>query len=387
MADELKIRDIHRPKPETVLVMQGGGSLGAYECGVYKALAKHDIKFDIIAGTSIGAVNAGIIIGARTDEPAKVLEDFWLTIADISIPSYLPDLTRAATAAMSAAMYGNSHVFMPRWLNSGGMLGSNLPIWLSATPNVYDIEPLKKTLHRFVDFQKLNSKDTPRLIVTSTDIKESEPVSFDSAKTTIDVDHLVASAGYPFYGISWTEKDGKFLWDGALLSNTPLREVIEASPKLDKKVYIVNLFPRQQDELPQNMADSWHRAKDIMHTDRTDHNIRLSKVISRYLTLLREMHDILNNVKLEQKDRERFFKVEREYHKLAEQRGSVIQEIIRIERKEDLHFIFEDADFSLATIKKLINQGEEDAENALAKKEAGSDSIKVLNPNIMKGTP
>ncbi|HJS81408.1 MAG TPA: patatin-like phospholipase family protein, partial [Nitrososphaera sp.] len=97
MADELKIRDIHRPKPETVLVMQGGGSLGAYECGVYKALAKHDIKFDIIAGTSIGAVNAGIIIGARTDEPAKVLEDFWLTIADISIPSYLPDLTRAAT--------------------------------------------------------------------------------------------------------------------------------------------------------------------------------------------------------------------------------------------------------------------------------------------------
>ncbi|HJS81298.1 MAG TPA: DUF3734 domain-containing protein, partial [Nitrososphaera sp.] len=62
------------------------------------------------------------------------------------------------------------------------------------------------------------------------------------------------------------------------------------------------------------------------------------------------------------------------------------QEITRIERKEDLHFIFEDADFSLATIKKLISQGEEDAENALAKKEAGSDSIKVLNPNIMKGT-
>jgi NTE family protein len=134
------------------------------------------------------------------------------------------------------------------------------------------------------------------------------------------------------------------------------------------------------------MADSWHRAKDIMHTDRTDHNTRMSKVISRYLTLLREMHDILNNVKLEQKDLERFFKVEREYHKLAEQRGSVIQEITRIERKEDLHFIFEDADFSLATIKKLISQGEEDAEYALAKKEAGSDSIKVLNPNIMKGT-
>ena len=46
---------------ETVLVLQGGGSLGAYECGVYKTLAKHNIKFDIIAGTSIGALNAAII--------------------------------------------------------------------------------------------------------------------------------------------------------------------------------------------------------------------------------------------------------------------------------------------------------------------------------------
>ena len=128
MGDELEIRDIHRPKPENVLVMQGGGSLGAYECGVYKTLVKHDIKFDIIAGTSIGAVNAGIIVGARTDEPAKVLEDFWLSIADISIPSYLPDLARATTAAMSAAMYGNPHVFIPRWLYPGGILGSNLLI-------------------------------------------------------------------------------------------------------------------------------------------------------------------------------------------------------------------------------------------------------------------
>jgi len=69
------------------------------------------------------------------------------------------------------------------------------------------------------------------------------------------------------------KKDGLFLWDGSLLSNTPLREVIDASPKNHKRVYIVNLFPKTQKELLNNMFDIWHRARDIIHTDKTDHNI------------------------------------------------------------------------------------------------------------------
>jgi NTE family protein len=116
------------------------------------------------------------------------------------------------------------------------------------------------------------------------------------------------------------------------------------------------------------MFDAWHRARDIIHTDKTDHNIRMSEVISRYLSLLKEMHDILNNVQLDENKRERFFRIEREYHKLAEDRGAIIQEITKIERSEDIHFIFEDADFSANTIKKLIRQGEEDAETAIAQR-------------------
>jgi NTE family protein len=67
---------------ETVLIMQGGGCLGAYECGVYKTLHKRDIELDITAGTSIGAVNAAIIAGSKTNNPASDLEHFWLTLAD-----------------------------------------------------------------------------------------------------------------------------------------------------------------------------------------------------------------------------------------------------------------------------------------------------------------
>lgn len=362
---ELRIRHSQKLESEAVLIMQGGGSLGAYECGVFKTLAKHGTKFDIIAGTSIGAVNAGIIVGSKSGHPEKDLEDFWLDVAEKLTPSAMPDNLRAIFSSTYAAFYGNPKVFSPVWLMTrNANVGGYFPYKLQ---HLYDLNALKDTLQRYIDFKKLNSQNPTRLIVTCTDIKKSEPVVFDSWTTAMDADHLVACAGYPFYGIGWTEKEGKYLWDGSLLSNTPLREVIGASPKRDKKVYIVSLFPRNQDELPENLADVWHRARDIMHTDKTEHNVRMSKVISKYLLLLREMHDIISNVKLDPEMHDRFARIEPEYHKLADERGAIIQEITRVERSEDTHFIFEDADFSVATVKKLIRQGEDDAERILAK--------------------
>ncbi len=367
---ELRIRHIQKPQSETVLVMQGGGSLGAYECGVYKSLSKHGIKFDIVAGTSIGAVNASIVAASKSDHPEKDLEEFWLEVAERITASIIPDSLRAIASSSYGALYGNPKVFSPAWFsmlspnnNSNGYSKSGWP------PHLYDIGILKKTLEKYIDFSKLNDRNVPRLIVTCTDIRNSEPVIFDTAKMNIDGDHVAACAGFPFYGIGWTEKGGKFLWDGALLSNTPLREVIECSPKRDKKVYIVNLFPHIQEKLPENLLDIWHRARDIMHTDKTDHNVRMSKVISRYLLLMREMHDIISNAQLDEELHERFRKVEHEYHRIANERGAIIDEITKIERTEDAPFLFEDADFSIATIKKLIRQGEDDTEKVLAQKE------------------
>ena len=365
---ELKIRHTQTIQPETVLIMQGGGSLGAYECGVFKTLAKRGIKFDIVAGTSIGAINAGIVAGSKSGQPEKDLEAFWLDVAETTTPFMVPDFLRAAMSSSYGAFYGNPKVFSPAWFMAPSY--NNTSIYQAYKwPYLYDLAALKNTLQKYVDFTKLNDQNTPRLIVTSTDIKNSEAVIFDSMTTTIDADHLVACAGYPFYGIKWTEKDGKYLWDGALLSNTPLREVIDSSPKRDKKVYIVNLFPRLQEELPENLLDVWHRARDIMHTDKTDNNVRMSKVISRYLLLLREMHDIISNAQLDKVLHERFTKIESEYHKIADARGAIIDEITRIERTEHTHYLFEDADFSLTTIKNLIKQGEDDTEKAHAKRE------------------
>ena len=380
----IHMRDITTSKHERVLVMQGGGALGAYECGVFKTLEKRDIEFDIVAGTSIGAVNAAIIAGSRDKSPARTLEEFWFSLSERMTPSFFADNIRAIFSSMFASFYGNKNAFEPVWRYTDSLFNyySILSSYTRIPPHLYDVKPLEDTLAKFVDFDKINrqSKEgfsvssdeterlSPRLIMTCTDIQRSESVTFDSDHTEIDAGHVIACTGFPFYGLPWTKKDGLYLWDGSLLSNTPLREVIDASPKNHKRVYIVNLFPKIQEELPTNMFDIWHRARDIIHTDRTDHNIHMSRIVSRYLTVMRKMHDLLSIVHMDEGIRQSFLQLEKEYHKLATDRGAIIEDITKFERTEDLPYVFEDADFSLSTIQKLIKQGEVEAEKVLQEK-------------------
>lgn len=405
MIIEKKDHEEKELKSETVLVLQGGGSLGAYECGVYKTLARHDIKFDTIAGTSIGAVNAAIIssmqrIDSNNNNAADTLERFWIALAENIIPPisslFFPNKVRSILSSIYSTVYGNSKAFMPRWFmpptNPNYLLPYN---WTY----LYDSTPLRNTLNQYVDFTKLkrritttnedknnshgqsepvNSNDdrddnnnlTPRLILTSTDIQKGEPVIFDNSSIDIDIEHIIACTGYPFYGIGWTKKDGRYLWDGSLLSNTPVLEVIKASPKAGKKFYIADIFPRRQQELPKNMSEVWHRARDIMYIDKTDNNVQILKTVTEHhLTLLKELYEIVSSSKLDEKSKTRFKKIEPECNRLAHEHSTIMNEVIRIQRKEEEeHFIFEDADFSTAKIKKLISQGEQDTENALAEK-------------------
>lgn len=383
----MRIGHITPANHETVLVMQGGGALGAYECGVYKTLDKHGIEFDIVAGTSIGAVNAAIIAGGRDRSSAKTLEKFWISLSERINPSFFADNVRDIFSSIFASFYGNKNAFEPVWRYTDSLFNyySILSNYTRIPPHLYDVKPLEDTLAKFVDFDIINrlyrngitsncvSSDgarrvSPRLIMTCTDIQRSESVTFDSDRAEIDAGHVIACTGFPFYGLPWTKKDGLYLWDGSLLSNTPLREVIDASPRNHKLVYIISLFPKIQRELPSNMFDIWHRARDIIYTDKTDHNIHMSRIVSRYLTVMRNMHDLLTNVHMNEEMKDTFLEIEKEYRKLATDRGAIIEDITKFERKEDVHYIFEDADFSLSTIQKLIRQGEEDAEHVLQEK-------------------
>ena len=389
----------HSPtlESETVLVLQGGGSLGAYECGVYKGFNKNGIIFDVLAGSSIGAINTSIIASAQNagiDEPSSILEDFWLSLSEnMSFPNQFlqspfpfisSDEMMAVWSSFYSMLYGNPKAFLPRWFNPDSKDYFMPYKWTY----LYDKAPLKKTLKQYIDIDKLkkidrhinnnnnnNNKDNKahsRLIITSTDIQKGEPVIFDSAYSDIDIDKIVACAGYPFYGLRWTEKDGKYLWDGSLLTNTPMLEVLRRSPQINKRFYIVDVFPRQQKELPTNMIEVWHRARDIVFMDKTDKNIEMLKVTEKYLSLIKTIYGILHDdaAKVDWITKNKLKEIELEYHSLNQKHGASITDLVRIGRREgSLHYLFEDADFSTYRIKKLIAEGEKDVDHVLAKQD------------------
>jgi len=82
---------------QIVLVLQGGGALGAYQAGVYHALHEHGVEPDWIVGTSIGAINASLIAGNPYERRLDGLKEFWARMAyrpPFGVPSWsgLPDM-------------------------------------------------------------------------------------------------------------------------------------------------------------------------------------------------------------------------------------------------------------------------------------------------------
>jgi NTE family protein len=379
---------------ENVLIFQGGGSLGAFGCGVFKALANNNIKIDIIAGTSIGGLNASIIAGSREDHPEKALEQYWLELAEGSAnlnspiiewlagyptPTLAPLLplptpttdhsaithisqVKSIISFYSSAIYGNDKIFVPRWRPEFAFTDRQY-----FTPNnwtyLYDHSPLVNTAEKYIDYNKLqpNGKPNSRLIITAVNVLTAEPLIFDSTKQQITSKHILATTGYPSYYFRWVEVEtGEYAWDGSLLSNTPLREVIEVSPVKDKQVFLVENYPKKCDTLPDNLLEVQHRARDIMFSDKTIHNVQMSKAITYYLRLIDDLYKMLEDHFSSEKkeDKEKFEKIRERYKKVSEEHGAEIKRVYYITRSEPLPSLYENADFSIDTVKASIKDGE-----------------------------
>jgi NTE family protein len=392
---------------ESVLILQGGGSLGAFGCGVFKSLANNGIKLDIIAGTSIGGVNAAIIAGSKDEKyPEKILEQFWLELAESSraldsFPSslhsvpflsfihWLDKIERSHFSAIQngllslqspennrddenlriksilssygSAVYGNDKFFKPRWRQEYAFSDPDYPMPAKWT-YLYDHSPLVKTLEKYIDYDKLqpNGQPNTRLIMTAVNVLTAQPLTFDSYKQQITPKHILATCGYPVYAFPWVEvENGVYAWDGGLLSNTPLAEVIDASPVKDKQVFLVENYPKKIDKLPENLPEVYHRARDIMFSDKTELNISLSKVISMYLRYIDEMYKFIeDSIDKDKVDKRQLEKIRLKYKKYKKERGAEIKKIWYITRDEAFPFIYENADFSVETIKSSIKDGE-----------------------------
>ena len=379
---------------ENVLILQGGGSLGAFGCGVFKALANNNIKIDIIAGTSIGGLNAAIIAGSKEDHPEKALEQYWLELAEgsanlnspfiewltgypASTPTPLPPPTPTITdhsaithisqinsimSFYSSAIYGNDKIFVPRWRPEFAFTDRQY-----FTPNnwtyLYDHSPLVKTAEKYIDYNKLqpNGKPNSRLIITAVNVLTAEPLIFDSTKQQITSKHILAATGYPSYYFRWVEVEkGVYAWDGSLLSNTPLREVIEVSPVKDKQIFLVENYPKKCDTLPDNLLEVQHRARDIMFSDKTLHSLNMSKAITYYLKLINDLYKMLEDHfdSNEKEDKRKFEKIRARYKKVSEEHGAEIKGVYYITRSEPFPSLYENADFSVDTVKASIKDGE-----------------------------
>lgn len=264
--DRLRRQAEGLPLPPCVaLVLQGGGALGSYQAGVIEALAEAGVPLHWVAGISIGAVNAAILAGNPPERRAEQLRSFWELTAS-ALPSFpLPgdDRVRESVHEWSAASVmatGVPGFFMPR-LWPPVLAASGTPAALS----FYDTAPLARTLDRLIDWDLINS-GAIRLSVGAVDVESGNFRYFDTREMRLDARHIMASGALP-PGFPPVEIDGRWYWDGGLVSNTPITHLLDhqTEPML---AFQVDLFSAQA-ERPRTMMDVLAREKEIRFSSRT----------------------------------------------------------------------------------------------------------------------
>jgi NTE family protein len=268
-----------RPPFECIaLLLQGGGALGAYQAGVYEALAEAHLDPDWVAGISIGAVNAALIAGNPPEARVAKLEQFWREVTasgpwdggallGMAPGAVAGDLARGVVNQLSAGaalLGGVPGFFVPRipvaWLHPPGS---------PAATSYYDTAPLRSTLERLIDFDRINS-GAMRFSVGAVNVSSGNFVYFDSTTHTIGPQHVMASGALP-PGFPAIEVEGEFYWDGGLVSNTPLQWVLESDPRRDTLAFQVDLWSARG-SVPRAMTEVMTRQKEIQYSSRTRNN-------------------------------------------------------------------------------------------------------------------
>jgi NTE family protein len=272
---------VARPEEKIVLVLQGGGALGAYQAGAYETLCEAGETPTWVAGTSIGAVNGAIIAGNPPERRVQRLREFWERVSSrlLAWPLSNDDNSRRIfneTSAVLVAAGGAPGFFEPR-VPPAVLMPQGTPEAIS----LYDTEPLRATLEELVDFDLLNS-GAVRLSVGAVQVLSGNMKYFDTQKMRIGPEHIMASGALP-PGFPPIEIDGQPYWDGGLVSNTPLEFVLERTgPRDDMVIFQIDLFSAKGC-MPENLFDIGQREKEIRYSSRT----RLNTDIFREMQTIR----------------------------------------------------------------------------------------------------
>lgn len=271
-----------------VVVLQGGGALGAYQAGVYEALHAAGIEPDWMIGTSIGAINAAIIAGNERENRVPALSEFWRRMAHKSVWHEWAAWPRFVQAAsyVTTLTAGLPGFFVP---NPLAFLGPHVRLGAD-NAGFYSTGPLAKTLGDLLDFS-LIARNKPRLTVGAAHVRTSRMRYFDSKNDELSVEHILASGALP-PAFPAVRIDGELYWDGGILSNTPTEAIFDENPRVNSLVFAVHMWNPQGSE-PETIWEVLHRQKDIQYSSRVATHIARQAQIHRLRHIIRELAMLL----------------------------------------------------------------------------------------------
>ena len=282
-----EIKDEIRKHGQFVLVLQGGGALGAYQAGVYQALHEVGIEPDWVVGTSIGAINASLIAGAPMAERLDRLREFWHRVEHgrfLGMP--LPAWFASATRNMLAVTTGVPGFFQP---NPAAFISNHAPLG-AENAGYYSVAPLGETLGELVDFERINSGPM-RLTVGASNVQTSEMTYFDSRDMPLDLRHVMASGALP-PAFPAVRIDGELYWDGGILSNTPVEVVFDDNPRRNSMVFAVHLWNPHGPE-PETIWQVMNRQKDVQYSSRAAAHIKRQRQLHRLRHVISELANLV----------------------------------------------------------------------------------------------
>ena len=275
-----------------VLVLQGGGALGSYQAGSFQALCRSGFDPEWVAGISIGAINSAIIAGNEADKRVERLKEFWDMVSSSSVawnPMGAGEKVRSLfneTSAALIATFGVPGFFTPRIPPA--------PLWPAGSPesqSYYDTAPLKKTLERLVDFDRINDLKTRLSVgavgVTSGNFRYFDNYEFKKLGKKIGPEHIMASGALP-PGFPSIVIEGEHYWDGGISSNTPLDFVLDEEIDRDLLIFQVDLFSARG-ALPTSLLEAAEREKDIRFSSRTRMNTDKNKQLHNSRMAVRDL--------------------------------------------------------------------------------------------------
>jgi NTE family protein len=353
-----------RPPFERIaLLLQGGGALGAYQGGVYQALAEADLHPDCVSGVSIGAVNAALICGNPPGQRVAALRAFWekITSPPFGYPfvtSMLGSMELGGDALHRLLNQAHALVSLtggaPGFFSPRPILPFLAPAGTEGAKSFYDTGPLKATLVELVDFDRINAGGI-WFSVGAVNVRTGNFEYFDTTTHTIGPQHIMASGALP-PGFPAVEIDGEHYWDGGLVSNTPLQWVLESRSRKDTLAFQVDLWSARG-ELPSDLIGLDLRQKDIRFSSRTRANTDQFKRIQRARRAVRRLLEMVPN-KDALNDPEMQMLVESADEKVF----NIVHLIYRAKRYEGSS---KDYEFSRATMEAHWADGYQDATRTL----------------------